>query len=419
MNKSMTFASAMGRINDSYVTSAMSYRETPHKALRVILSVAASVLLIAVFSPFLILTALKYMPAPAGNPSSTAADAGTTAKSAETGDPSGLSADISMPPDTDLDLWILQDVSDLDLSGYPVLWDSGIAGEYYGKGYDLELDEYGHYVTEKQNVTYYLSPWPDISDEGKYVTRIVITDPEVRIYGLTLGSRTSDFEKVISENGYTFDEFMYDSEQECYIIAHKGDVKLCVLRKFGTDMISMSAECTNNCDLDLYYKYSPAVNAPIPPDTDLDLWILTDVRRQDWSGFEEIYGLFGGREFFGKGYGHTTDENGYFAMPERYVKYTVTSWPDAMSGNSYVTSILITDPSVRVFGLTCESSTEQFDEILTQHGFSRGETAIYSAYVPETTVWRGENYHISISIRNGVRRLAIAAPTTNNFDIIY
>ena len=51
-------------------------------------------------------------------------------------------------------------------------------------------------------VSYLLTAWPDYADDGQYVTTIEITDPAVFVYGLTVESEPTEFERVMMSMGY-------------------------------------------------------------------------------------------------------------------------------------------------------------------------------------------------------------------------
>lgn len=110
-----------------------------------------------------------------------------------------------------------------------------------------------------------------------------------------------------------------------------------------------------------------------PEDTNLEFWITQDVAGYDFSEYEEELGWFGCRVYYGKGYHPTEIREGcdsYMVDPEHCVKYTVGSYPDEADRESFITRIEITDPNVTVYGLTCESSCEEFREAFRRMGFS-------------------------------------------------
>ena len=108
---------------------------------------------------------------------------------------------------------------------------------------------------------------------------------------------------------------------------------------------------------------------PDRPDTNLEFWIGENVDNFDFSGYQEKYGLFGGREYYGTGYVPTQDEGGMQIDPEHCVLYTVTAYPDYSSEESAVTRIYITDPSVEFYGISLNSTFKDFERLIKKQGF--------------------------------------------------
>ncbi len=108
---------------------------------------------------------------------------------------------------------------------------------------------------------------------------------------------------------------------------------------------------------------------PNPPATNLEFWIGENVDNFDFSGYQEKYGLFGGREYYGTCYVPTQDEGGMQIDPEHCVIYTVTSYPDYSSGTSHITGIYITDPTIEFYGISLNSSFEDFEHFIKKQGF--------------------------------------------------
>lgn len=108
---------------------------------------------------------------------------------------------------------------------------------------------------------------------------------------------------------------------------------------------------------------------PDRPATNLEFWIGENVDEVDFSGFQEKYGLFGGREYYGTGYVPTVDENGMQTDPEFCVVYTITAFPDYSSNHSHITEITITDPSVEFYGISLNTSHKDFDRLMKAQGF--------------------------------------------------
>lgn len=105
------------------------------------------------------------------------------------------------------------------------------------------------------------------------------------------------------------------------------------------------------------------------PETDLEFWIGDRVERNDLSELQEKHGLMGGREYYGKSYLPSFNENGEQVDPEHCVVYTVTAYPDYVSRRSHITHIRITDPTVTIDGLTFESHIEDIENTMKRKGF--------------------------------------------------
>ena len=121
-----------------------------------------------------------------------------------------------------------------------------------------------------------------------------------------------------------------------------------------------------------------SVSGEMPKNTSLEFWITEDVKDYNWTEHDEIYGWMGAREFLGSGYKKTQDEDGSDQHPEHYVSYVITAWPDYADGGQFVTDITVTDPAVKVYGLTIASTFEEFDAVFEPLGYelSWGEGAI-------------------------------------------
>ena len=79
-----------------------------------------------------------------------------------------------------------------------VLQDEKIWREFLGKDYHMSTQGGKPNV----RVSYLLTAWPDYADDGQYVTTIEITDPAVFVYGLTVESEPTEFERVMMSMGY-------------------------------------------------------------------------------------------------------------------------------------------------------------------------------------------------------------------------
>ena len=105
------------------------------------------------------------------------------------------------------------------------------------------------------------------------------------------------------------------------------------------------------------------------PHTNLEFWIGQKVEREDFSNYQQKYGLSGGYEYYGKGYTPTLDEYENQVDPEHCVIYMIQSYPDVVSPNHYVTNILITDPEIELYGINVNSTVEEFKKAMKKKGF--------------------------------------------------
>ena len=126
---------------------------------------------------------------------------------------------------------------------------------------------------------------------------------------------------------------------------------------------------------------------PTPSNTNLEFWIAENVDQVDFSKFHEKYGLFGGNEYYGTGYVPTRDEHGQQVDPEHYVLYTVTSYPDYADKEQHITHIYITDPNVEFYGISLNSSFDEFTELIRQQGFEITESNDIAVKAEMGSVW--------------------------------
>ena len=110
------------------------------------------------------------------------------------------------PENTSLDLWILQDTEKIDLSEYESIPGWFGAEEVYGKGYESVFVPGEGFADPEHCVKYLISAWPDYSDGGEFVTQITITDPNVTFFGLTSESPREDFDRILTEKGFTHED---------------------------------------------------------------------------------------------------------------------------------------------------------------------------------------------------------------------
>ena len=169
---------------------------------------------------------------------------------------------------------------------------------------------------------------------------------------------------------------------------------------------------------DEYEKPPVSVLAPEPEDTTLEFWITENVENVDFSQHNEIYGWMGAREFYGNGYSSTKDEDGNDVKPEHYVTYLITAYPDYADGGQYVTRIDITDPSVSVYGLTVNSTIEEYDAVFRKMSYviSVEERDVNTVF---TATRLGITFELCIGNNGSSRSLTIKAEVTNGEGIVF
>lgn len=103
----------------------------------------------------------------------------------------------------------------------------------------------------------------------------------------------------------------------------------------------------------------------------LEFWLTENVDDVDFSKYQRRYGLYGGWEYYGTGYVPTESEEGGQKDPDACVIYTVTSYPDYSDQEHHITRIVITDPTVRVFGLTKLSTAGEIKAVMEKLGYGQ------------------------------------------------
>ena len=96
-------------------------------------------------------------------------------------------------------------------------------------------------------------------------------------------------------------------------------------------------------------------------ETTLEFWIGEKIVERDYENHEKL-----NNGFLGEGYKLNPDNPN--ELPEFYVRYVVERYPEVFSKTKGVTKIEITDPNVMVYGLTTESSLDDFKEVFEDLG---------------------------------------------------
>lgn len=150
-----------------------------------------------------------------------------------------------------------------------------------------------------------------------------------------------------------------------------------------------------------------------PKETSLEFWITDNVSSFDFTDYNQIDGVFGAKEYYGKGYEPVYNEiYDIFEKPKHYVIYTLTGYPDCLSKGDYVTGIEITDPAISVYGITCNSSFDEFDSVFTELGCEiESTTYVHTATYKKCSVsfW---NY-------SDIKKIFIKVEVTNKYGVNY
>ena len=133
---------------------------------------------------------------------------------------------LDKPEDTSLEFWVAQDV-------------------YYGKGYQpAEIIEGSEVLAPEHCVIYTVSPYPDYSSGGQFVTRIAITDPQISVYGITCDSTLQDFDATFENWGCTI------QDKGLIHIATYGKVKIALASYDENKELTVWVEVTNKQGID-------------------------------------------------------------------------------------------------------------------------------------------------------------------------
>ncbi len=120
--------------------------------------------------------------------------------------------DLNKPEGCELDFWICESVDERDFSRCTEIF--GITGgkEYVDDKYEVEVeqeDAVDVQILPDEYVSYTLTAWPDYADfdeTGYHVTKIVITDPEISVHGVTTHSSRVEFRKAMTDAGFIIED---------------------------------------------------------------------------------------------------------------------------------------------------------------------------------------------------------------------
>jgi len=306
---------------------------------------------------------------------------------------------------------------------------------YWHKGTHIEADEYDFWLNDvnDENEKFVYGAGHTAVKQYGFLYKEVEEDSRKELidqYGSYVGSLTRYEGK---ETDYYFIHWMqsvtgivdgeYTQSMRYFtdtITVNDKDIKLLAHCFFELDeeMKTLVVKGEKITIVDEYEKPSVSVFAPEPDDTTLEFWITENVENVDFSQHNEIYGWMGAREFYGKGYSSVKDEDGNDVKPEHYVTYLITAYPDYADGGQFVTRIDITDPNVSVYGLTVNSSIEEYDAVFRKMGYvisveERGVNTVFTA------TRAGITFELCIRPDELTPSLAIKAEVTNREGIVF
>jgi hypothetical protein len=126
-----------------------------------------------------------------------------------------LVEDINNHSNFEIDL--LTPVGECDFEGFGMIPGHGVEG-YYDKKYgDITEND----ALNASYVQYDVTSYPDIGFGKKYVTGIYISDPEIHVYGYSVGDNSEEFSDFLEGKG--FDEYYNNGR---YMMCSKGKVKI-------------------------------------------------------------------------------------------------------------------------------------------------------------------------------------------------
>lgn len=143
---------------------------------------------------------------------------------------------LEKPDNTTLSFWITQEVSQDNFKDCEFL--PGLMGgdEYLDSRYEAVVTEdeegYKTYSAPAVSVVYTTSGYPDYSSTTSCVTRIVVTDPEITVYGLTMNPETDDKRKTMKSYKFKQNSDSSFSKNNCTV-------------RFEEDRIYLGAVVTN------------------------------------------------------------------------------------------------------------------------------------------------------------------------------
>ena len=107
--------------------------------------------------------------------------------------------ELAKPEDTNLECWLLDSPNKRE---WTKLYGDILTGTYLASGYEPVLNEYGNLARPEQAVVYFTENYP-IEEIGiKKITGIIITDPKIHVWGLTVNSTREEVVEVMEKMGF-------------------------------------------------------------------------------------------------------------------------------------------------------------------------------------------------------------------------
>lgn len=138
-------------------------------------------------------------------------------------------------PNTNLEYWICDNVDNVNWENHQEKYGLFGGSEYYGLGYTPTIGKDNEQIDPEYCVIYTVTKYPDYSSKNSHITRIVITDPNIEFYGISLNSSFEEIKDVMKDIGFEIEE------NESIIRASKDKF----LFKFTNTRIIISVGVTN------------------------------------------------------------------------------------------------------------------------------------------------------------------------------
>lgn len=153
-----------------------------------------------------------------------------------------------------------------------------------------------------------------------------------------------------------------------------------------------------------------------PKDWEEELWFLDRVDDFDFSSYkccyDSLYCMGCSPKYYLKKYGDFSyDEYGTIIFPKEVIIYHVGPYPDLSSKENYVIDVDIINCDVTFYGLTLNSTIEEFEDVFLGFGFK-------TAGKSENSI-RFEKDTFIVSFNSLTKRVSFKALQSNIHGIVY